>query len=691
MEEENEDNFSRYTPQHPLPEEIKKLARDKTVCKYCGVSYLIHNEIKALEGKLKAAEGELSRLRGLEKREEVLKQETVLLKHQISDLKLMIETNGKLIESQGNEIINSKETQKVLEDTLKTYKEKYLRALKQCSNLNQTVKQWKENLGFLKDRVLTFQSEMSESMRPALENVGRISEQSTKELGTLQSQLECTEMEKLVLSQSNKTLSDNLKTKELEMKKLQDKLKSKSNVLKEKDVTISRLEHQIANLEGTAASLKSKEDSLNRINEEFKESQDQCKILMVELDQYKLNIKAKNSELTDALDKLKQLEHDHESSLQKLYLEIKGKENELTSHVKQIKTLENQCRELQKKEAESSQWSKVSTNEVQELKEALQRAKGDVAALKSERELMIEAHQNRIEDLRESFKNKMAEADDWPQKLQGALAAERSRHMMELKTFEENLKHQFVLELQIEKDKYNELLKKFQDQEKEKSYLRENQRALLEIQYKEQIDELVRQVTDGKKRGAEREEELTREITSLKKIIKDLQDRLARLDTSDSGKLAEYKNKLSQVQQDLLDARSNVTTLESQVKEAQEEAQFLQNVVRKECEERFELTEALSEARKELLQLKKPPGGYPSLQKRGSISSILSPSQPNSPAPLASGEDPGSKFKSQTAASSVSLSYSQESISARLNSSERNGDARLLESRKRIANVMGRR
>lgn len=35
---------------------------------------------------------------------------------------------------------------------------------------------------------------------------------------------------------------------------------------------------------------------------------------------------------------------------------------------------------------------------------------------------------------------------------------------------------------------------------------------------------------------------------------------------------------------------------------------FLQDTVRKECEERFELTEKLSEAREELLQLKKPSG-----------------------------------------------------------------------------------
>ena len=35
----------------PLPEEVESLSREETICKYCGVSYLVFHEIKALEKK----------------------------------------------------------------------------------------------------------------------------------------------------------------------------------------------------------------------------------------------------------------------------------------------------------------------------------------------------------------------------------------------------------------------------------------------------------------------------------------------------------------------------------------------------------------------------------------------------------------------------------------------------------------
>ena len=59
-----------YVPQHPLPPEIGALSRDDTVCKFCGVSYLILNEIKKLEEKLKAALKNIERLEGAEEKKE---------------------------------------------------------------------------------------------------------------------------------------------------------------------------------------------------------------------------------------------------------------------------------------------------------------------------------------------------------------------------------------------------------------------------------------------------------------------------------------------------------------------------------------------------------------------------------------------------------------------------------------------
>jgi len=70
---------SKHTrPSHPLPDDILKMSRDETVCQYCGISYLIHNEIKLLEDRLKAAEVELKKYHGIEKREEELSQQLQL-------------------------------------------------------------------------------------------------------------------------------------------------------------------------------------------------------------------------------------------------------------------------------------------------------------------------------------------------------------------------------------------------------------------------------------------------------------------------------------------------------------------------------------------------------------------------------------------------------------------------------------
>ena len=60
-------------------------------------------------------------------------------------------------------------------------------------------------------------------------------------------------------------------------------------------------------------------------------------------------------------------------------------------------------------------------------------------------------------------------------------------------------------------------------------FQRQTEHAQLEQKYKQEVEELKRQLSESKVRHLEREEELTGEITSLKKIINDLQDRLGKL------------------------------------------------------------------------------------------------------------------------------------------------------------------
>ena len=55
MSQENLD----YNLQHPLPNEIQQMKHEDTICKYCGISYLIHNEIKRIQKLLEDSEKEV--------------------------------------------------------------------------------------------------------------------------------------------------------------------------------------------------------------------------------------------------------------------------------------------------------------------------------------------------------------------------------------------------------------------------------------------------------------------------------------------------------------------------------------------------------------------------------------------------------------------------------------------------------
>lgn len=144
----------------------------------------------------------------------------------------------------------------------------------------------------------------------------------------------------------------------------------------------------------------------------------------------------------------------------------------------------------------------------------------------------------------------------------------------------------------------------------------------MESKYKAEIRDLQKLLADIKGRNKEMEESLRKEIESLKSIIRDLEDRLARLDHGSDEKVAQLKMKLKETQEELDESREELNKMTASLKSTKEEVKFLQETVQKEVEERFELTEALSAARTELLKLKKPPGGYGSGRQQSAESNI---------------------------------------------------------------------
>ncbi|CAF3838161.1 unnamed protein product [Adineta steineri] len=91
---QEQERFERYTPQFPLPADISTMSREDTVCQFCGVSYLIHNEIKALEAKCQKLEADLAHYAGTSSREAALEQTLQTERTRIADLESTIAINS---------------------------------------------------------------------------------------------------------------------------------------------------------------------------------------------------------------------------------------------------------------------------------------------------------------------------------------------------------------------------------------------------------------------------------------------------------------------------------------------------------------------------------------------------------------------------------------------------------------------
>ncbi|MEE6501116.1 hypothetical protein FKM82_004069 [Ascaphus truei] len=311
------------------------------------------------------------------------------------------------------------------------------------------------------------------------------------------------------------SLNEHLAASQAETASLQKQVKSLQVVSDSVVLTSQQLQ----------ASLQTEKELNNRCHELKKQTLDLQKQLETvglnfqdvakEMEHHKEIAIIKTKEATDYQTKLRRIEYDKESTEIRLIKELREKEDSLAHFQKKSKQLQEEIAEKERREENSRRRTQSSENELETMKEVLKQTEEEVVTLKHERELTIVSYQNRIEQLQENLRHRMLSDDSWTRKLEAGVDNERQKYLLKLEETELKFKEEAKMEVDIEKQKHDEVIKKFRKEQEE----------------------------------------------------------------------LEMKNS------------------------------FLQETVRLECEERYELTEALTRAREQLLELKRVNGSFPSSER----------------------------------------------------------------------------
>ncbi|XP_051839034.1 protein LEKR1 [Antechinus flavipes] len=219
----------------------------------------------------------------------------------------------------------------------------------------------------------------------------------------------------------------------------------------------------------------------------------------------------------------------------------------------------------------------------------------------------------------------MLSDDNWREKLESELSKERTRHSAEYQEQALRLKEEAKLELAIEREKHQEVIKHYQ---KEQDRLQKKMTDLIASatnDLRKEVATLEKKLQETQMRLAEKTASKEEEIQSLKVLVGEFESRLRKeMDNYDSI-LEDLRKEMKQKSDELEKVTQEHTRLVQQLTQAQEETTFLQETVRRECEERFQLTEALSQAREQLLELQKLNGNFPLSRSSLSQDNLTSP------------------------------------------------------------------
>ncbi|XP_070947236.1 protein LEKR1 isoform X5 [Macaca nemestrina] len=630
--------MDRHIPVHALPEEIQKMLPEEKVCKYCGVSYLILHEFKAMEEKVKAMEKEMKFYQGSVDREKRLQEKLHSLNQELEQYKIDSKSKTERIYDVGMQLKNQQnEFQKVekqlshLQDELKIkYRQSYIFS----QRLSEYKYFWNKTLSlltFTKRELTSIKNEVYDNYQNWTSLKGEIFLQIKSISETALTEIDILN-KSLIVSQRNKVCL------EKEMKNL--KLLSDAAILRSQQIQTSR--QQEVNLQTRCYDLEKEVLDLQCLVEALGVKLQKA---VTEMDNYKEMLMNKSNEADDCQRELRKLKFESVISESQHTMLLKEKEDSLMTCQQIYRALQEELTAKEKQEEDIKRRINLAENELEITKTLLNQTREEVLTLKNERELMLISHQKSIEQLQETLRQKLLSDDNWKEKIEAELAKERAQHLVEFEEQALLFKEETKLQLDIEKEKHQDIIQKYKKEQEElqmKPWVvqdpisRRTQTGKLELarcysfskevinphfisdlitgatrDLRQEVTALREKLHESHIRYAEESESKEKEIENLKNLVAEFESRLKKEIDSNDSVSEDLRKEMKQKSDELKRVMLAQTQLIEQFNKSQEENTFLQETVRRECEERFELTEALSQAREQLLELRKLRGSLP--------------------------------------------------------------------------------
>ncbi|XP_048024117.1 trichohyalin-like isoform X2 [Megalobrama amblycephala] len=270
------------------------------------------------------------------------------------------------------------------------------------------------------------------------------------------------------------------------------------------------------------------------------------------------------------------------AAIERLSQDLREKEESRLSCQQRCESMQEQLLAWQQKEEEVTQRLERAEGEMKDLRVAR-------STLQQEREELRRTHVGELERLEESFRRRLNAAEEHSSKMEVLLQQKQAEQDKQLKQQEMELRREAEIELDIQRQKNQELQNKYQS---ENQQLQNKIPALIHSATQELREELA----ELQKRVNKQEEEMQH----IRKSASQRQQQLLQEQRTGEAQLQSALQELQQKTQELNQAQSHIHKLREERAALEEEKCFLEETVRRECEEREELTAALTLAKEQL-------------------------------------------------------------------------------------------